>query len=771
MDDRTHSASTQAGPSVAPKLEIIQGENAGESFKLKLKTTIGRERDNDVTLLDLKASRYHATITLEGGQWLLQDLGSVNGTILNDVALTTPTPLQSGDQITIGETILAFRTPTPSSAEPLAAASPATPSTAGRSVAAPLPQSQAQGSTSKPPRLAWIAGGVILLACFIAVFAIFLVATRISNNSSEAQSPTDDIAPLQGQDNNDTSPEPDNGEPSETTQTATIPAELSLVYEDDFSDSFGGWDDAFDTYTRKVYGNNRYQIEVTTSNLVAWGLANRDVADFEIEVEARQEDGDSAASYGLLFRFQDRENFYRFDVSGDGFFLLSKFIKGQWVTLVDWTESEFINPGSNGNLLKVTAFGPSISIWANGQQLAAVTDDSLDHGNFGLFVGTFAEPYTWVSYDNLKLWTPPDQEITLIPTATRPSASSQALPPTATATSPPPTATPEAQEEPAEATPTEETVEPTPTPALPTATPEPLPEYVSRDQTLARGEEEITGRIVFPIYDPERGTFDIYIADIADGNNLQLIQPNASQPGLSLDGTEFAYRSWQPDRRGLFARPLNGDDIDAWGFDSFFESARPQYSPIDNSLMYFSRSGGETPATYRVIDAVGQVMRREGFPIQGKSPKWAPNGQQFVYSSCLGSDCGIILSNIDGSAPVQLTNHPSDTNPEVSPDGETLVFMSERGGNWEIYRAGMDGSNITALTSDPASDGLPTWSPDSSEIAFLSNRDGEWALWTMDPDGTNKRRQFVLPGPVDGIVQHDIANSFGWLEENIDWIP
>ena len=84
-----------------------------------------------------------------------------------------------------------------------------------------------------------------------------------------------------------------------------------MVYEEDFSDSFGGWDDAFDTYTRKVYGNNRYQIEVNTSNLVAWGLANRDVADFEIEVEARQEDGDEQSSYGLLFRFQDRENFYR----------------------------------------------------------------------------------------------------------------------------------------------------------------------------------------------------------------------------------------------------------------------------------------------------------------------------------------------------------------------------------------------------------------------------------------------------------------------------
>jgi hypothetical protein len=41
----------------------------------------------------------------------------------------------------------------------------------------------------------------------------------------------------------------------------------------------------------------------------------------------------------------------------------------------------------------------------------------------------------------------------------------------------------------------------------------------------------------------------------------------------------------------------------------------------------------------------------------------------------------------------------------------------------------------------------------------------------MDPDGSNKRRHFVLDGSVDGIVRHDVANSFGWVEENIDWIP
>ena len=97
--------------------------------------------------------------------------------------------------------------------------------------------------------------------------------------------------------------------------------------------------------------------------------------------------------------------------------------------------------------------------------------------------------------------------------------------------------------------------------------------------------------------------------------------------------------------------------------------------------------------------------------------------------------------------------------------------MSERGGNWEIYRIDADGGNLVALTSDSASDGLPTWSPDGKKIAFVSDRDGQWSFWTMNADGSDKRRHFEIEGSLDGVVAHDVANSFGWVEENIDWIP
>lgn len=768
MAEDSHGSATQVGASMAPKLEVTRGENIGEIYKVKLLTRIGRERDNDIVLLDPKVSRYHAQISLESGQWTLTDLGSANRTFVNETPITAPIALQGGERIGLGELELTFRLPVRPTEDRVVLprrAPVAPPLTAATAAAA----AQAQPATQRPPsRLIWLAAGFIALLAVVALVVFVYALTGSSGEETVAAQPT---APLTSDGSSDGEPPP--GVPA--------PGELSIVYEEDFSDSFGGWDDAFDAYTTKQYGNNRYQIEVTASNLVAWGLANRDVADFEVQVEARREDGDETNSYGLLFRFEDRNNFYRFDISGDGYFLLSKLIDGKWTTLVDWTETPSLNTelGSD-NILKVSAFGPNITVWANGQPLATVSDDSLTHGNFGFFASTFSEAYIWVSYDNLKMWTPQGEEkaITMIPTATRPSAPA----PTATSSPTPllpPTNTPTPEPQP-EAAEIEATVESTATPSPtatptttptpePTATPVPLPEYASRSQTLGRGERPVAGRIVFPVYDPVRGTYDIYIADAADGANRALVQENASQPALSPEGTNLAYRSWQPDRRGLFARTLGGNDD--WGFDLFFESARPQFSPADQSLMYHSRAGGKEPAIYRVIDGIGQVMRREGFPIQGDAAKWSPDGQQFVYSSCLGSKCGVIQSNIDGTNPVILSDHPSDTNPEISPDGSAAVFMSKRSGDWEIYRIGINDGTITALTSDDASSGLPTWSPTGDKIAFVSNRDGQWAIWDMDPDGSNQRRLFTTGGPVDGVVQHDVANSRGWVEENIDWIP
>jgi hypothetical protein len=733
MSQDSITESTLVGPSFAPRLTVTTGEGVGQKFLLRADTRIGRERDNDIVLTDPRISRHHATIGYEAGNWTITDLNSANGTLVNGIPIMAPQVLQDGDTISLGDTDLVFQlapglAPAQRAAEPMAARRP--PATRPMGEALPAP---AAG-------LPWV--GIILAGLFCVVLlgvAIaaggFLLTPRLPISAGK------------------------------TPAALAATPELVLAYQDDFSDPRSGWDDAFDKYTMKQYGNQKYYIVVQTSNLVAWGLANRDISDFVLEADAAQEEGPDNNGYGLLFRWQDRQNFYRFDISGDGFYLLSKFVKGEWVTLVDWSESPYINKGKTANRLKVVAFGPSISIYANDQLLATVNDNTFAHGNFGVFAGTFSEPNLWVSFDNIRVWTPKGSTIAMIPTATPTQAMLAPTPapsmetPVA-ATSPP---SPEASATP-QALPTTMPI------AGPTHTPQPLPEYVSRDQPRFHGETPLTGHIVFPVYDPQRGTYDIYIAT-ADGKDRQRIVEQASQPDLSSDGKIIVYRSWQSDARGITLRDTYGGDTRR--ITSAFEAGRPAFSPNAQIILYHTREGSDRkPAIFRTEGTKVQVLRRaNNAPVGGESPAWAPDGERFVYKTCLDSHCAIFLAKLDGSDTRKITDDVSDNAPAVSPDGSTVAFMSFRDKNWEIYSVGIDGGPVKRLTNDPANDGLPAWSPDGKTIAFVSNRDGQWAIWAMNPDGSNQRQLFPLEGSLEGKVQLDVQDSLGWTEERIAWGP
>lgn len=342
-----------------------------------------------------------------------------------------------------------------------------------------------------------------------------------------------------------------------------------------------------------------------------------------------------------------------------------------------------------------------------------------------------------------------------LPTPTPEPPTPTAEPSTPTSEPPTPTAEPP--------TPTSEP--PTTEPATATPAPTDTPAAVAPQPQAAA----LTGRLYFPVYDEEAGTYNIYAAD-PDGGNRELVVEEASQPSVRSDGQTMAFRSWQADDRGLIERDLKaGTNI--WTFDGHFEAGRPSFAPDDKSFMFQSHEAGEALAIYQTDGDEYDVLRRAANPIQGEAPAWTPDGESFVYKTCEGTHCGLYFSNLDGSALRQLTSDLSDTNPAVSPDGQTIAFMSERDGNWEIYTIDLDGENLTRLTTYSGNDGLPTWSPDGQTIAFVSEQADGWEMWAIDADGENARSLFELGGSIDGIVQIDVVNAWGWFEETIDWSP
>ncbi|HSJ04934.1 MAG: adenylate/guanylate cyclase domain-containing protein [Verrucomicrobium sp.] len=82
--------------------------NNGDAFPLEDFNLIGRSEEATIRLNDAGVSRQHATIRREGVHYWLVDLGSANGSYVNEVALTTARVLRDGDRLQIGGAVFMF---------------------------------------------------------------------------------------------------------------------------------------------------------------------------------------------------------------------------------------------------------------------------------------------------------------------------------------------------------------------------------------------------------------------------------------------------------------------------------------------------------------------------------------------------------------------------------------------------------------------------------------------------------------------------------------
>ena len=95
----------------ARKLVVTEGALRGTTVTLaEAPVTLGRADDSTLVLTDDYASTKHAVLRLEDGRWVLDDLGSTNGTYLGTTKVARPTPVPVGTPIRIGKTVMELRT-------------------------------------------------------------------------------------------------------------------------------------------------------------------------------------------------------------------------------------------------------------------------------------------------------------------------------------------------------------------------------------------------------------------------------------------------------------------------------------------------------------------------------------------------------------------------------------------------------------------------------------------------------------------------------------
>jgi hypothetical protein len=99
-----HSAvSPQLGGEPRLIVERAPGHSPGMEYDLEGGAVLGRGEQAEIRLEDPFASSRHAQITRQGGVMVVEDLGSTNGTYLNEEVLGGPAPLHPGDRVRIGD--------------------------------------------------------------------------------------------------------------------------------------------------------------------------------------------------------------------------------------------------------------------------------------------------------------------------------------------------------------------------------------------------------------------------------------------------------------------------------------------------------------------------------------------------------------------------------------------------------------------------------------------------------------------------------------------
>ncbi|HHH82605.1 MAG TPA: FHA domain-containing protein [Chloroflexi bacterium] len=164
------------------RLIVRTGPAPGTVFDLtKDVTMIGRDVTNEVVLGDAEVSRQHARLTRTPGGFVLEDLGSTNGTFVNGERLVAPRVLNPGDLVAFGENVtLTFDAVAPEAASTVASAAakaePAPPPAKAADAPAPkvspapqaAPAAAATPAVEKRRRSPWLLAGI---GCFVLVLA------------------------------------------------------------------------------------------------------------------------------------------------------------------------------------------------------------------------------------------------------------------------------------------------------------------------------------------------------------------------------------------------------------------------------------------------------------------------------------------------------------------------------------------------------------------------------------------------------------------------
>jgi hypothetical protein len=184
---------------------------------------------------------------------------------------------------------------------------------------------------------------------------------------------------------------------------ATAAPSGTLLFSDTFEDNSNHWGTSSDTTGSISFAYQGLDIKVTQPNSLLWSVAGEKFTDVQVEVDGVLLGGPANDVFGAVCRFQDKDHFYGFLISHDGYYGIFKMENGNLI-LADTEQglkySEAIRKGGIVNHIQAICQGDLLKLAVNGEILSIVKDDGYASGQNGLIAGTYAIGGSEVFFDN-----------------------------------------------------------------------------------------------------------------------------------------------------------------------------------------------------------------------------------------------------------------------------------------------------------------------------------------------------------------------------------
>jgi hypothetical protein len=192
--------------------------------------------------------------------------------------------------------------------------------------------------------------------------------------------------------------------PLPTATPTPGPQPGALLYQEDFTAPGSEWDNQDQTDVAYRFDEGEYSIEVRKANWMAWDGTSGSYGDFVLDLDASLVDGDPYNAYGCLFRYQDKNNHYEFDMNGNGSYTIGKDVNDEWIKLVDWTAHPAIKAQGEVNHIRLIAYGDIFTVYINGEFVNQFTDSTFESGDVAPVVTSYDTPPARATFDNIQVW-------------------------------------------------------------------------------------------------------------------------------------------------------------------------------------------------------------------------------------------------------------------------------------------------------------------------------------------------------------------------------